>query len=100
MICRFSKAIEGDRTVSGAGGSGGTVRVRCFAALRERAGAGELTVAPIPGETVSQLYARLFPADGAPALPVAFVRNRAQVAAETTIEPGDEVAFLPPVGGG
>lgn len=86
--------------MTGMDGEQGHVRVRVFAALRERAGSSELVVPVVPGETVGALYARLFPAEGGPVLPVAFVRNRAQVGADAAIEAGDEVAFLPPVGGG
>ena len=78
-------------------GVGGRVRVRVFAALRERAGRGEWEEALAPGETIGALYRRLFP----PAeLPVAYVLNRETVRADAPLAAGDEVAFLPPVGGG
>ncbi len=77
-----------------------TVRVRCFAALRERVGAGELTVELLPGETLGALYDRLFPAGPQGALPVAYVRNRVQASRDDHPEDGDEIAFLPPIGGG
>lgn len=74
-----------------------TVTIRCFAALRERAGRGSWVEPHVPGETVRALYARLFPpGDGA----VAFLVNRATVPGDTLPAAGDEVAFLPPVGGG
>lgn len=74
-----------------------TVTIRCFAALRERAGRGSWEEPLVPGEPVSALYARLFPPG---TLPVAFVVNRETVPPTTVPAPGDEVAFLPPVGGG
>lgn len=77
-----------------------TVRVRCFAALRERAGAGELTVELLPEETLGHLYDRLFPAGPEGALPVAYVRNRVQAGPDERAADGDEIAFLPPIGGG
>ena len=74
--------------------------VRYFAVLRERRGVDEERVELRSGETVSGLYARLFPAAGGARLPVGFAVNRALVGAETVLQAGDEVAFLPPLGGG
>ncbi len=74
-----------------------TVTIRCFATLRERAGKGSWEEPLAPGETVAALYARLFPPGD---LPVAYVVNRATVPPSTAPAAGDEVAFLPPVGGG
>ena len=74
-----------------------TVTIRCFAALRERAGRSSWEEPLRSGDTVRDLYARLFPPGD---LPVAFVLNRATVAGTAAPAPGDEVAFLPPVGGG
>ena len=49
------------------------------------------------GLTVGEIYRHLFqPADE----PVAFVINRAVVSAGARPGPDDELAFLPPVGGG
>lgn len=74
-----------------------TVTIRCFAALRERAGRGTWTEVLADGETVRDLYLRLFPpGDGV----VAYLVNRETVPPEARPAPGDEVAFLPPVGGG
>lgn len=75
----------------------GTVTVRYFAVLRERRGVEEEAVELREGETVADLYARLFPE---PRVPVAFARNQARVGAEEPLADGDEVAFLPPLGGG
>ena len=74
--------------------------MRYFAALRERRNTDTEDVALLPGETLGQLYLRLFPPGPEGVLPVAYARN-ATVARGTEVPAdGDEVAFLPPVGGG
>lgn len=73
------------------------VRVRWFAALRERRGTTEEEVELPEGLSAREAYARLAP----PAeVPVAYVVNGETVPASTRLGDGDEVAFLPPVGGG
>ena len=76
------------------------VRVRYFASLRERRGREEEEVALEPGETLEQLYLRLFPPGREGVLPVAYGRNAAVARGSERPEDGDEIAFLPPVGGG
>ncbi len=73
------------------------VSVRYFATLRERKGcSGEVVDVP-DGLTVGGIYRHLFqPAD----VPVAYVINQAVVAEGARPAPDDELAFLPPVGGG
>jgi molybdopterin converting factor small subunit len=73
------------------------VTIRCFAALRERAGRSTWDEVAAEGESVGALYRRLFPPGD---LPVAYLVNRVTVPAATLPSAGDEVAFLPPVGGG
>lgn len=77
-----------------------TVTVLYFAALRERRGVSSETLSVEEGTTLGGLYAQLF--DGAPeaALPVAFARNQGYADATDLLDDGDEVAFLPPLGGG
>ncbi|MFK7927785.1 MAG: MoaD/ThiS family protein [Myxococcota bacterium] len=75
-----------------------TVTVRHFAAMREARGCSEESVEIAKGSTIAQVYASLF--DGQAAGPVAFLRNRSQVQADQIVENGDELAFLPPFGGG
>lgn len=77
-----------------------TVLVRYFAVLRERRGASEEPVDLQPGETVGALYARLFPDTGDGRLPVMFAVNHAYATADQALADGDEVGFLPPLGGG
>jgi sulfur-carrier protein len=73
------------------------VKVRYFAALRERAGRDEEWVEVPVGTTCGGLYERLFPGLG---LPVAHARNHEHAQASDALADGDEIVFLPPVGGG
>lgn len=77
-----------------------SVTVRYFAVLREKRARDEEQVEVLPGETVGGLYERLFPPGPAGKLPVGFARNQEYVSADTPVADGDEVAFLPPLGGG
>jgi molybdopterin synthase catalytic subunit len=79
------------------------VRVRFFAALRERAGATQLLWKVPPQTTVGELWAML--RRDRPALAefrgsVAFARNQEYVDSETPLQDNDEVGFIPPVSGG
>jgi molybdopterin converting factor subunit 1 len=76
------------------------ITVLYFAALREQKGVGTEHIEVPPGTTVSELYATLFPPGPLGVLPVAFARNQTYATAGEAIEDGDEVAFLPPLGGG
>ena len=85
------------------------VRVRLFAALRERAGWAERTLPLAPQgsqATPASLWQRLALGQGPPAeaagLPASIrvAINHAFAAADTPLKPGDEVAFLPPITGG
>jgi molybdopterin converting factor small subunit len=73
-----------------------TITVRYFAVLRERRGKSSESLDIAPGTTIAALYESLFPGVG----PVGFARNRAMVDGDTPIADGDEIAFLPPLGGG
>ena len=80
-----------------------TVRVLAFARLRELLGfgAGELELEP--GATLDDLWIRLARgAQGLDALRAStrFARNGALANGSTPLGEGDEVALLPPVGGG
>jgi molybdopterin converting factor subunit 1 len=79
------------------------VKVRFFAAPREALGASELWVDVPEGATVGDLVHLLV---GQHPILRAFTRflnvavNRAYVTMQTVLHDGDEVACLPPVGGG
>lgn len=79
------------------------VRVRLFAVQRELAGAREVPLELGDGATVEDAWAAIvarFPllAPGRPS--VRFARNGDYAEAATTLDDGDEVAFIPPVSGG
>ena len=76
------------------------VRVRYFAALRDLRGVSTEQVAIVEGETLEALYERLFPGPPESRVPVAYARNHVHAFPSDGVEDGDEVAFLPPVGGG
>ncbi len=77
-----------------------TVTVRYFAVLREQRGRDEERVVLEPADTPATLYRRLFPPGPRGALTVAFARNLEYVSGDVELADGDEVAFLPPLGGG
>ncbi|MDQ6684798.1 MAG: MoaD/ThiS family protein [Pseudomonadota bacterium] len=81
------------------------VEVRYFAALREALGAGA-TVEVADGTTVGELRTLLVATDarhvdalGSGRL-LRAARNRRLCADDEVVDPGDEVAFFPPVTGG
>jgi molybdopterin converting factor subunit 1 len=76
------------------------VMVHYFAVLRERAGCSSALVGVAPVMTVGGLYAQIFPPGPAGVLPVMFAVNEEYVGAEHSLKDGDEVAFIPPLGGG
>ena len=82
------------------------IRIRLFAALRESAGWAEQTW-PWPPAAPGSEAATLTPGDlwRALALPGALGEVRVAInqqfaAADTPLQPGDELAFLPPISGG
>ena len=79
------------------------VRVLAFARLRELLASGELTLELAAGARVSDAWERL--ADGIGPLAqlrssTRFARNGRIVSFEEPLADGDELALLPPVGGG
>ncbi len=75
-----------------------TVHIRYFAQLRDRRRPdGQEDFTAPEGWTVARIYAELFPPGD---LPVAYAVNRAYVRGDHRPADGDEVAFIPPVGGG
>ncbi len=76
------------------------VKVRYFAVLRERAGKSEDLVDVAPGTTVGELFVDIFPPSPEGAMPAMFAVNQAYVEADHLLQHSDEVAFIPPLGGG
>jgi molybdopterin converting factor subunit 1 len=80
-----------------------TVRLRFFAALRERLKAGEAERALPDGATVAELWALLCrerPDLEPLTASVSFAVNREYVTRDHRLGDGDEVALIPPVSGG
>jgi len=79
------------------------VRVRFFAAPREAIGMGEIEREVPAGTTVGDLIGLLteeYPALRSYTRFISVAVNRAYVSMQTELHDGDEVACLPPVGGG
>ena len=79
------------------------VKVRFFAAPREGIGKGEIEVEIPAGSTVGDLIDLLteeYPALRPYTRFVSVAVNRAYVGMQSVLHDGDEVACLPPVGGG
>jgi molybdopterin synthase catalytic subunit len=74
------------------------IRVRLFAALRERAGVGSLELELPETACVGDVWAALDLGEEPPGL--LFARNREYADREAALTAGDEVALIPPVSGG
>jgi molybdopterin converting factor subunit 1 len=74
------------------------VRVRLFAALRERAGASELELELPEGAVVGDALRRM--SDLTEGLPVVMAVNQEYADDRMELHGGDEVALIPPVSGG
>ncbi len=82
-----------------------TITVKFFARLREELGTGSLTVEAKPGLTAADLLRSLADKGGAwtqlyGAQPVMIAVNQVMTKPDKALQPGDEVAFFPPVTGG
>jgi molybdopterin synthase catalytic subunit len=74
------------------------ITVRLFAVLRERAGSREMTLELPDGARVRDALSALGGlADG---LPLVMAVNREYAAEDQVLDPGDELALIPPVSGG
>jgi molybdopterin synthase catalytic subunit len=74
------------------------VRVRLFAGLRERAGAADVELELPAGARVADVLAELSGlTDG---IPVVMAVNHEYADADAPLQPGDELALIPPVSGG
>jgi MoaE-MoaD fusion protein len=76
------------------------VTVRLFAMLRERAGAPELTLELPDGARVRDALASEPLAGLAGGIPLVMAVNREYADGEHVLDPGDELALIPPVSGG
>jgi molybdopterin converting factor small subunit len=76
------------------------IRVRFFAVLREQQRRSEAEIDVAPGTCAAEVYAQLFPAGPDGGLPVMYAVNDAYVPPEYRLIAGDELAFIPPLGGG
>lgn len=76
------------------------IRLRYFAGLRERRGRTDEQIDVAPGTTAGALYRALFPPGPEGALPVLYAINQSYATADTALEDGDELVFVPPLGGG
>jgi molybdopterin converting factor subunit 1 len=79
------------------------VRLRFFAAVRERVRAAEATrelAGPTTVEALWDQIRREYPSLGELRGAVAFALNQEYVDSKTMVQDNDEVAFIPPVSGG
>ncbi|MDG1480891.1 MAG: molybdopterin converting factor subunit 1 [Myxococcota bacterium] len=76
------------------------ITVRYFAALREARGCDEEALAVSEGTDVAALYQQIFSDSPLAVLRVMFAVNQSYVGANHGLVDGDEVAFIPPLGGG
>jgi molybdopterin converting factor subunit 1 len=74
------------------------VTIRLFAMLRQRAGASEVTLELPEGSRVRDALASL--AGLADEIPLVMAVNREYASEDTVLDPGDELALIPPVSGG
>jgi len=75
-----------------------TVRIKCFARLRESLGIATRDVAHAPGMTVADVWRAV--SDDAPPANLLCARNHEYVDFTRAVDDGDEIAFFPPVTGG
>ncbi len=74
------------------------VTIRLFAMLRERAGAGAVTLELPSGARVADAVDAL--GEVAAGLPLVMAVNREYAPEDRVLDPGDELALIPPVSGG
>ena len=77
------------------------IQVKLFAAARERVGTGSLVHECPAGTTVQDVAKRIFDTyPGLGDIKLQFAVNAVYAKPETSLRDGDQVAFIPPVGGG
>ncbi len=75
------------------------IKVRFFAALRERVGLSERTLSVPENTTVGQVWS-LVVEDASLPDNILAAKNMEYVSVDTPVKEGDEIAFFPPVTGG
>ncbi len=73
------------------------VMVRYFASLREEKSLDEESIQITPPIKVGELFVQIFQRSP---VGIRFAVNQCYVSSEHLLEAGDEIAFLPPLGGG
>ena len=77
------------------------IRVKLFAAARELVDTGSITKECPSGATVQDVAEMLFETyPGLSKMKLQFAVNAVYAKPETALQDGDQVAFIPPVGGG
>ena len=79
------------------------IKLKLFAAFRETVGQGELDWPLGKSQTAGDLLESLigeYPGLAGSANSALVMVNRRYATRQTALQPGDELAFLPPVGGG
>ncbi len=79
------------------------VKVKFFAILRERVGAGEITRELPEGATVAELWQAVqndYPRLNVPGIRLLYAVNQNYVPSDHVLVEQDEVVFIPPVSGG
>lgn len=77
-----------------------TITVRYFAMLREERGLTDETLEVPDDMTAVEVYRRCCPEAVKSGLPIAFAINETHAHPTTVLRPGDDLVFIPPVGGG
>ena len=77
-----------------------SVTVLYFAALREDRGLSEEVLDVPDGTSLAALYQTIFAASPLLAMPVAYACNHDYASGDVALKDGDEICFLPPLGGG
>jgi molybdopterin synthase catalytic subunit/molybdopterin synthase sulfur carrier subunit len=68
--------------------------------LREERGLHDERLQIAPGSSAESIYRERCPESAASGLPVAYAINQAYAPPQTILNEGDELVFIPPVGGG
>jgi molybdopterin converting factor small subunit len=74
-----------------------SITVKLFASLREELDCDEFEVNFQKGTTISEVFVYYF---NRPPVGIRFAQNQLYVSGNTILSDGDEIAFLPPLGGG